>query len=236
VNLSGEPTPYGWPSRSSYFGIVDLCGFPKDRYYLYKSQWSSEPVVHLLPHWNWEQFAGKNIPVVCFTNADSVELFLNDKSLGEQGAAERKGMHFEWSVPYAPGVLKAVGKKDGKVIATDEIHTAGKPAKILLKADRSEIKPVDRDLSFVTVTVQDADGNTCPTAENEIKFAVDGPGTIAGVGDGDATNHESFQGHQHKVFNGLGLVVLQSTNQTGEIKLTATGDGLDQAAIAVNVK
>jgi beta-galactosidase len=232
----GEPTPYDWPSRSSYFGIVDLAGFPKDRYYLYKSQWSSEPVVHLLPHWNWEQFAGKNIPVWCFTNADSVELFLNDKSLGEKGAADRNGMHFEWSVPYAPGVLKAVGKKDGKIIATDEIHTAGKPAKIVLKADRSEIKPADRDLSFVTVSVEDANGNLCPTAEDEIKFTVDGPGTIVGVDNGDATNHESFQGHQHKVFNGLGLVVLQSKNEAGEIHLTATGDGLEQAAIAVSVK
>jgi beta-galactosidase len=232
----GEPTPYDWPSRSSYFGIVDLAGFPKDRYYLYKSQWSSEPVVHLLPHWNWEQFAGKNIPVWCFTNADSVELFLNDKSLGEKGAADRNGMHFEWSVPYAPGVLKAVGKKDGKIIATDEIHTAGKPAKIVLKADRSEIKPADLDLSFVTVSVEDANGNLCPTAEDEIKFTVDGPGTIVGVDNGDATNHESFQGHQHKVFNGLGLVVLQSKNEAGEIHLTATGDGLEQAAIAVSVK
>jgi beta-galactosidase len=233
----GEPTPYKWPSRSSYFGIVDLCGFPKDRYYLYKSQWTIEPVVHILPHWNWEQFAGKEIPVDCFTNADSVELFLDGKSLGEKSwANDRKLLHLEWSVPFEPGVLKAVAKKDGKIVATDEVHTAGKAAKIVLKADRSEIKPVDRDMSFVTVSVEDKDGNICPTAEDEIKFTIDGPGIIAGVGNGDATNHESFQGHQHKVFNGLGLVVIQAGTQPGEIHLTATGDGLERAAITVSVK
>jgi beta-galactosidase len=233
----GEPTPYGWPSRSSYFGIVDLCGFPKDRYYLYQSQWTDKPVVHILPHWNWEQFAGKDIPVWCFTNADSVELFLNGKSVGEKTwANDRKALHLEWSVPWAPGVLKAVAKKDGKVVATDEVHTAGKPAKILLKADRSEIKAADRDLSFVTVSVVDADGNVCPRAEDEIKFDVTGPGTIAGVGDGDPTDHESFQGYQHKVFNGLGLVVLQAGSDAGEIKLTASADGLDSATTMVVVK
>jgi beta-galactosidase len=233
----GEPTPYGWPSRSSYFGIVDLAGFPKDRYYLYKSQWTTEPMVHVLPSWNWEQFAGKEIPVWCYTNADSVELFLNDKSLGEKTwANDQKDLHLEWSVPYAPGVLKAVAKKDGKVVATDEVHTAGKPAKIVLKADRSEIKPVDRDLSFITVSVEDADGNICPNAEDEIKFTIDGPGTIAGVDNGDATNHESFQGHQHKVFHGLGLVVIQAGTATGDIHLTASADGLTQAATTVNVK
>ncbi len=237
----GEPTPYKYPSRSSYFGIVDLAGFPKDRYYLYKSQWTPDPVVHLLPHWNWPQFAGKSIPVWCFTNADTVELFLNDKSLGEKSwATDRKNFHLEWSVPYAPGVLKAVGKKDGKIIATDEIHTTGKPAAIVLKADRPQIKSVagdfSRDLSFITVSVQDADGNICPTADDEIKFTLDGPGTIVGLDNGDATNHESFQGHQHKVFNGLGLVVIQAGAQTGDIHLTATADGLTSASTIITVK
>jgi beta-galactosidase len=233
----GEPTPFNWPSRSSYFGIVDLAGFPKDRYYLYKSQWTNEPVVHLLPHWNWEQFTGKDIPVWCFTNADSVELFLNGKSLGEKTwAADKKELHLEWSVSYAPGELKAVGKKDGKVVATDIVKTAGKPAKILLKADRSEIKPADRDLSFVTVSVVDADGNLCPTAEDEIKFTIDGPGKIAGLDNGDATNHESFQGSQHKVFNGLGLVVVEAGKTAGEIHLSASAEGLPPAAVSITVK
>jgi beta-galactosidase len=232
----GEPTPYGWPSRSSYFGIVDLAGFPKDRYYLYKSQWTKDPVVHLLPNWNWEQFAGKEIPVWCYTNADTVELFLNDKSLGEKSVAnDMKDLHLEWSVPWAPGTLKAVGKKAGQIIATDEVHTAGAPAKILLKADRTEIKPGD-DLSFVTVTIVDADGYICPNADNEIKFTVTGPGSIAGLDNGDATNHEFFQGTQHKVFHGLGLTVLKAGHDAGQIKLSATGDGLTAADLTVDVK
>jgi beta-galactosidase len=233
----GEPTPYKWPSRSSYFGIVDLAGFPKDRYYLYKSQWTDRPVVHLLPHWNWEQFAGKEIPVWCFTNADSVELFLNGRSLGEQNYNDQhKSLHLEWSVPFAPGELKAVGRKDGRIIATDIVKTAGKPAKIVLKADRAGLKPMERDLSFVTVSVVDADGIVCPAAADEIKFDVTGPGTIAGLDNGDATNHESFQGKQHKVFNGLGLVVLEAANQTGEIHLKASADGLEGADLTVTVR
>ena len=232
----GEPTPYDWPSRSSYFGIVDLCGFPKDRYYLYQSQWTDKPVVHLLPHWNWEQFAGKEIPVWCFTNCDSVELFLNGKSLGEKRWTDRTKLHLQWSVAYAPGVLRAVGKRDGKVVMTDEVHTTGKPTHLALKADRSEITPTNRDLSFVTVSVLDADGNVCPLAEDEIHFALDGPATIAGLDNGDATNHESFQGRQHKVYNGLGLVVVQTTGQTGEVHLSASGDGLTGADLSIKVK
>jgi beta-galactosidase len=233
----GEPTPYGWPSRSSYFGIVDLAGFPKNRYYLYKSQWTSEPMVHILPNWNWEQFAGKEIPVWCYTNADSVELFLNDKSQGEKTwASDAHDLHLAWSVPYSPGVLRAVAKKDGKVVATDEVHTAGKPAKIVLKADRSQIKPAERDLSFITVGVEDADGNICPNADDEIKYTIEGPGIIAGVDDGDATNHESFQGHQHKVFHGLGLVVIQAGTDIGDIHLTASADGLTQATTTITVQ
>jgi beta-galactosidase len=133
-------------------------------------------------------------------------------------------------------VLKAVAKKDGKVVATDEVHTAGKPAKIVLKADRSDLKAADRDMSFITVRVEDADGNLCPQAADEIKFTVEGPATIAGVDNGDPTNHESFQGHQHKVFHGLGLVALAAGHDAGSIKLTATGEGLSEAAVTVTVK
>jgi len=232
----GEPTPYGWPSRSSYFGIVDLAGFPKNRYYLYKSVWTDAPMVHLLPHWNWEQFAGKQIPVWCYSNCDSVELFLNDKSLGTKSWHDQVQMHREWSVPFAPGTLKAVGMRDGKVVATDIVKTAGKPAKLLLKADRSELQPGQRDLSFITVSVVDADGNICPDAADEVKFTVDGPGIIAGVDNGDATNHESFKGHEHKVFHGLGLVVIEAGKQPGEIHVTAEAEGLAQAAVTVGVK
>ena len=222
----GEPTPYTWPSRSSYFGIVDLCGFPKDRYYLYQSQWTDRPMVHLLPHWNWEQFAGKAIPVWCYTNADAVELFLNGTSLGEKTLAERKDLHLEWSVSYAPGTLRAVAKKNGQVVATDEVKTAAQPAQLTMAGDRTALRPGVRDLSFVTVGAVDANGVPCPTAGNEVTFTVTGPATIAGVGDGDATNHEPFQGTKHRMFNGKGLVVLQAGDQPGTVTLTAAAAGL----------
>jgi beta-galactosidase len=231
----GEPTPYNWPSRSSYFGIVDLCGFPKDRYYLYQSEWTAKPMVHLLPHWNWEQFAGKAIPVWCYTNADAVELLLNGKSLGVKTMADRKDLHLEWSVPFEPGTLRAVAKKGGQVVATDEVHTAGRPAKLALAVDRSSIHAGARDLAFVTTTVTDADGHVCPTAGDEVHYAVTGPATIAGLGDGDATNHEPFQGDHHRIFNGMGLVVLQAGKEGGAVTLTASAEGLAGATVSVTV-
>ena len=134
----GEPNPYGWPARSSYFGLLDLAGFPKDRYYLYKSQWSKAPLVHILPSsWTWPGFEGKPIPVRVFTNADTTELFLNGRSLGVKTlATDAKQLHLEWSVPYAPGELKAVAKKNGQVVATDVEQTAGRA-----RADRLVSRP-----------------------------------------------------------------------------------------------
>ena len=143
---------------------------------MYQSQWTDKPMVHLLPHWNWEQFAGKEIPVQAFTNADSVELFLNGKSLGTREGSDMKELHYEWKVPFEPGTLKAVAKKGGKVVATDEVVTAGTPAKIELVADRSTIHADGDDLSFVTARVVDKDGHVCPNADNEISFRHHRPG------------------------------------------------------------
>jgi len=257
----GEPTPYKWPSRSSYFGILDLCGFPKDRYYLYKSVWSHDPVVHILPSsWNWAGFEGKEIPVWIYTNADSVELFLNGQSLGVKkfpGDAEvidlpakrgtagspltpaHKGpsLHLAWSVPYAPGVLKAVATKNGAVVATDELDTAGDPAKILLDVDRSQIEGSGQDLAFIKVTLVDKDGHLCPNADNEITFSAEGTAAkLAGVDNGDPTNHESFQGSKHKAFHGLALAVLKSCDDaTGAVTLTASADGLPSIQATIQV-
>ena len=235
----GEPTPYGWPSRSSYFGINDLCGFPKDRYYLYKSQWSSDPVVHILPmSWNWKGFEGKAIPVRVFTNADSVELFLNGDSLGVQSMEkDAKDLHLEWSVPYAPGELKAVATKGGQVVATDIVKTAGDPAQITLTPDRSTIVANGQDLSFIKVTILDKDGNVCPDAVNSIKFEVDGSAAnLAGLDNGDATNHEPFQGKEHKAYHGLALAVLRSHyDLTGPVTVTASADGLTAGSTVVTV-
>lgn len=247
----GEPTPYAWPSRSSYFGIVDLCGFPKDRYYLFKSRWTHEPVVHLLPHWTWPGFEGKAIPVRVFTNADSVELFLNGQSLGsknfpadcEQVLADPKtgrmkpSLHLAWSVPYAPGELKAVATKDGKVVATDIERTAGAPAKVEAEADRSNLEGGGLDLSYIKVSVLDKDGTVCPDAEPELHFDVSGnAASIAGLDNGDPTNHESFQGTQHKAFHGLALAVLKSSaDAAGDVILTVSGDGLEPAMVTIHV-
>jgi beta-galactosidase len=232
----GEPTPYAWPSRSSYFGILDLCGFPKDRYYLYQSQWTDKPMAHLLPHWNWAGFEGKEIPVWCFSNGDSVELFLNGKSLGEKTAADRKRLHFEWSVPYAPGKLRAIAKRNGNAVATDEVRTAGKPARLLLAADRKQIAGDGQDVAFVEVRVVDETGQRCPDAANAVTFDIRGPGSIAGVDNGDPTNHEPFQGRRHRVFHGLGLVVIRSGNLAGEIHLDAASESLPTATASVSVR
>jgi beta-galactosidase len=262
----GEPSPYPWPARSSYYGILDLCGFPKDRYYLYKSQWSSEPVVHVLPHWTWPGFEGKPIPVVVYTNADSVELFINGQSLGVKNfpadtekvlsppvSSDKKAdpftqqfdpngkrepsLHLAWSVLYAPGILKAVAKKNGQVVATDEVHTAGAPAALTLTPDRSQIIANGQDLSFIKVTVLDKDGNVCPDAANEVEFKMEGAAAeLAGLGDGDPTNHEPFQGTRHKTFHGLALAVLKSAyDHTGSVTLTATSGGLPAVTTTVEV-
>ena len=228
----GEPTPYDWPSRSSYFGIVDLAGFPKDRYYLYQSQWSDKPVVHLLPHWNWAGFEGKEIPVWCFTNADSVELFLNGQSLGTKDFKDSKSLHLEWKVPYAAGTLKAVGKKGDKTLI-EEVHTAGEPAKLIVSPDRKQISADGEDLSYVEVRVVDKDGNLCPNAANLIGIELAGPGTIAGVDNGDPASHEPFQAKQRKAFHGLCLAVIKAARTPGEIRLKATAPGLQSEPVVI---
>jgi len=246
----GEPTPYSWPARSSYFGILDLSGFPKDRYYQFKAHWTDQPVVHVFPHWTWPGFEGKSIPVKVITNADSVELFLNGQSLGSKnfpadceqeatgkGGAMEPSLKLAWAVPYAPGELKAVATKDGKVVATDIVKTAGAPARIVAAADRDTIESGDRDLSYITVSILDKDGNICPDAAPELQFAVTGDAaSIIGLDNGDPTNHEFFQGAQHKAFHGLALTILKSHGDaTGDATLKITGDGLEPATVTVHV-
>jgi len=221
----GEPTPYGWPARSSYFGIVDLAGFPKDVYYLYQSEWHPEKkVLHLFPHWNWAP--GQDIDMwAYYNNADEVELFVNGESQGVRTKG-KDDFHVVWRVKYEPGVVKVVSRKDGKTVLEKEIHTAGEPAQIRLKADRNEIKSDGRDLSFVTVEVLDKDGNLCPNADNQIMFDVQGAGFIAGVDNGSPVSMEKFKADHRKAFYGKCLVVVQSDGKSGGIKLTATSEGL----------
>ena len=230
----GEPTPYPFPARSSYFGIVDLAGFPKDSYYLYQSLFTDKDVLHIFPHWNWKP--GQTIDVWAYYNhADEVELFLNGKSLGVK---KKTGddLHVMWRVTYQPGTLKAVSRKNGKVVLTKEIKTAGAPAKIIVNADRSNIKADGKDLSFVTVTVVDKDGNMVPDAGNLIKFSISGNGFIAGTDNGCETDLTSFKSTERKAFNGLALAVIQSNSKAGAIKLTATSEGLSSSTIDINAK
>ncbi len=256
----GEPTPYGgrrtggqsdWPSRSSYFGFVDLAGFPKDRYYLYQSVWTQKPMVHVLPHWNWKE--GQTIPVMAYSNADEVELLLNGISLGRKKrfaetwempvgpniSQDRKyatKYRMVWQVPYQPGTLKAVAYQGGKAVAMDEVRTAGAPARVKLVPDRATIQADGDDLSFLTVRIEDRNGNLCPMADNLVKFTVTG-GELRAVDNGNAATDEPFQADHRKAFNGLALLIVSSKpGQAGKIRITAGGEGLAQASAEITAK
>ncbi|HYW69914.1 MAG TPA: beta-galactosidase GalB [Pyrinomonadaceae bacterium] len=230
----GEPTPYPWPAVSSYFGIIDLAGFPKDSYYMYQSEWTNKPVLHLFPHWNWKP--GDEVDVWAYYNdADDVELFLNGKSLSVK-RKQGDDLHVQWRVPFAAGTLRAVSHKNGRVILTDEVRTAGAPAKIILSADRSSIKADGTDLSFVTVKVVDRDGTLVPRADNLITFELNGPGAIAGVDNGSEISHESFKANHRQAFHGMALAIVQSKGKGGRINLQATAAGLAPASIAIEAR
>ncbi len=223
----GEPTPYGWPARSSYFGIVDLAGFPKDIYYLYQSEWTDTPVLHLFPHWNWEP--GEQVDMWCYyNNADEVELFINSVSQGIRHK-DAEHLHVVWNVTFEPGTVKVVARKDGVETASREIHTAGEPAQIRLTPDRNTIKADGKDLSFITVEILDEDGNLCPNAENLVEFNINGNGFIAGVDNGSPISLERFKDNKRKAFYGKCLVVVQNDGKKGNIQIEATSEGLKHA-------
>jgi beta-galactosidase len=230
----GEPVPYPWPARSSYYGIIDLAGFPKDVYYMYQSEWTSKPVLHILPHWNWEP--GKAVDVwAYYNNADEVELYLNGRSLGIQ-KKQSDDLHVVWKVPFEAGTLKAVSRLNGKIVLTKEIKTAGAPARIELVADRRLIKSDGKDLSFITVRVLDAAGNVVPNADNLVNFTVNGKGTLAGIDNGSQSSMESFKEPQRKAFHGLCLAIIQAAQSPGIVTVTAKADGLISATIAIRVR
>ncbi len=215
----GEPTPYGWPSINSQFGIVDMCGFPKDNFYYYKAWWGSDPVLHLLPHWNWGGREGEPIPVWVHSNLDSVELFLNGKSQGSKKVEPLT--HLEWSVKYEPGVIEARGTKDGKVVLTEKRETTGGPESIKLTTDRTEINADGEDVAILRVEVLDKQGRAIPTAGNMISFKVSGEGALIGVGNGDPNCQESDKELKRSLFNGLAQVIVQSTRTAGTITVEA---------------
>ena len=233
----GEPTPY-YGARSSYFGIIDLAGFKKDRFYLYQSRWRPDlPMAHILPHWTWPERVGQVTPVHVFTSGDEGELFLNGKSLGRK----KKGQYeyrLRWDdVAYHPGTLKVVTYKHGAKWAAAEVKTAGAPAKLKLEPDRNEIRANGLDLCFVTVTVTDKDGLVAPRANNRLRFAIEGPGEIVATDNGDPTSFEPFRAPGRKAFNGLCLVIVRGkADQPGDIKITTTSDGLDSCAATITSK
>lgn len=230
----GEPTPYSWPSRSSYFGIIDLAGFPKDVYYMYQSEWTDKPVLHIFPHWNWEP--GKTVDIWAYYNhADEVELFLNGKSLGIK-KKQGDDLHVMWRIKFEPGTLKAISRLNGKTVLTQMVSTAGKPAKIKLVADRSLIKADGKDLSFVTVRVLDKDGNLVPDADNRISFSLNGQAIIAGVDNGDPVSHDPFKASYRNAFHGLALAIVQTKGKAGVATLTAKAQGLESATLNIRMK
>ena len=231
----GEPTPYSFPARSSYFGIIDLAGFPKDTYYLYQSEWTDQPVLHLFPHWNWLE--GQTIDMWCYYNqADEVELFINGKSQGVRRKADSHQYHVMWRVVFEPGEVKVVARQNGREVRQQVIRTAGPPHHIRLTADRNVIDADGKSLAFVTVEILDKDGNLCPNAENQVFFDVKGNASIAGVDNGCQTSMERFKADNRKAFFGKCLVVLRAGKQTGSVTLTAKAVDLKTDKITLNVK
>ncbi len=221
----GEPTPYGWPSINSQFGIVDMCGFPKDNFYYYKAWWGKDPVVHVFPHWNWEGRQGDEIPVWVYSNLDEVELLVNGKSAGSQKVPHLG--HVEWKVRYEPGVIEARGSKDGKLVLTERRETTGPAAAIRLTANRSEINADGEDVAMIKVEGLDKEGRLVPIADNHIAFKITGNGALIGVGNGDPNCQESDKAPKRSLFNGLAQVIVQATKEPGEIQVEAHKDGWD---------
>ena len=229
----GEPTPYTWPSRSSYFGIVDLCGFPKDCYYMYRAEWTAEPTLHLLPHWNWNE--GDKIDVwAYYNNADEVELMLNGRSLGRSKKSATR-LHALWEgITFEAGEITAIAYKDGKEVMRQSRRTADEPASVTLTADREVIAADGYDLSYITIDCVDKDGNFMPTAMNQLYFEVSGAGELIGVDNGNAAGMESLKGSKMKLFHGKALAIVRSLRgQSGKITLTVKGDGMQEQSITV---
>jgi beta-galactosidase len=246
-----------WPMKNSSSGVIDTCGFRKDGFYFYQSQWTKETVLHLFPHWNWKGKEGQIIPVSCYTNCDTVELFLNSRSLGLKGYEfPRLGMelrygnyparakvlrttadlHLSWDVPYEPGTLRAVGVKAGKVAATVEVSTTGEPAAIGLSADREFIATGRSGIVHLTTQILDHQGRLVPIASNAVSYSLEGDGELIGVDSGDPASHEDYRSSSRKAFNGLCLAIVRSNGGGGQIRVTAASPSLKAASVTMTAK
>jgi beta-galactosidase len=245
-----------WPLKNATSGALDTCGFPKDGYFFYQSVWAAKPMLHIFPHWNWPGREGQVIPVLAYTSCDSVELFLNGKSLGvkarefpRQGTAggwnkyakpeifpTTADLHLQWDVPYEPGELKAIGYKDGKKVCEETVRTAGEPARIVLSTDREKLRAGTRDVAHLFVKIVDAQGNVVPGAENLVKFDLQGAGKLLGVDNGNPASHESFQANERKAFAGLALAIVEASSDPGEFRISVTSEKLAAAKLVWRVE
>ncbi len=253
-----------WPHKNASCGVLDLCGFPKDGYYFYQSQWTEEPMVHLLPHWTWPGREGEVIPVLCFTNCETVELLLNGRSFGEKSYAfPLRGMdrsrtwdeqasagqspvrdpvrrpttgdlHLTWDVPYQPGTLRAIGRRGGREVCVEEVSTAGAPLRLVAEPDRTRLWADGRDVCHLTVKVCDDRGVLCPEADCLVRFSVAGVARLIGVDNGRPDSHESFQAKERRAFRGLCLAVVQSTGAVGAIAVQVSSEGLASSAVELH--
>lgn len=228
-DYKGEPSPYKWPCIGSHFGVLDSCGFPKDNYYYYQSWWKADPVVHIMPHWNWPGREGQEIKVVVFSNCEKVELFLNGQSLGIR-PMPRNG-HLEWKVRYGAGVLEAKGTNKDQPAAADRVETTGAPAALRLKTERPILTADGEDLAVVEADVVDGKGRIVPTAGSRVSFSIKGAGRIAGVGNGDPGDHDPDKGVSRCAFNGKCMVLVGAAERSGSIVLSAASDGLKPAVL-----
>jgi beta-galactosidase len=246
-----------WPGKLAASGMLDTCGFPKDNFYFYQSQWTTNLMLHLFPHWNWKGNEGRVIPVVCYTSCDTVELFLNGKSFGvkslefprqgtaggwnsyrnpQQPTGTTADLHLTWDVPYEAGTLKAVGYKYGRQVCVEEVHTTGDPAAIVVSSDRNQLNADARDVAHLAVKIVDAEGNTVPGATNLISFEITGAASIIGVDNGNPASHEDYKATQRLAFHGRCLAIIQSKRESGEIRVTCRADGLKPASVELKAR
>ncbi len=241
-----------WPRKGASSGVLDTCGFPKDGYYFYQSQWTTAPMVHVFPHWNYSGEKDAIIPVVVYSNCPQVELQLNGKSFGTKSlifprpgatrswsdptpAGTTADLHLTWDVPYEPGTLRVIGKRAGQVIAQEEIKTAGAPASIALQLDKTTLDSAAPGVAQVEMRILDADGTLVPTADNSISLSIQGPAKLIGFDNGDQSSHDSYQAAMRPAFNGMALAILQASPSAGHVKVTAQAEGLKEATVEFNV-
>ena len=230
----GEPVPYQWPSRSSYYGIIDMAGFPKDVYYMYQSEWTNKPVLHLFPHWNWKP--GQTVDVwAYFSQADEVELFLNGKSVGTRTKNDST-LHAMWRLEYVPGQLKVVSRKNGTTVLESIVQTAGKPDRIVLKVAQSNLSSAEDELGFVEIGVVDANGIPVQTADNAINLTIQGGGKLEATDNGNPVELTPFSASTKQLFNGKLLAIVKTTGGKGQINFEATSPGLKPAKLVLKVK